>query len=323
MAKPRVFVSSTFYDLRHVRSDLEMFIKDVGCEPVLHERGSIPYGKEEALEEYCYREIELCDIIVSIIGGRYGSESEEVPYSVSQMELKRASDAGKQVYIFVDRNVLSEYSTYLENKQNKDVKYRYVDNIAVYKFLEEIYGLPKNNPVTPFETSQDITLYLKTQWAGLFQRLLMEETRREEVRLIKDLTRSAETLNKLVTYLTEEKKGSDEAIKTILLASHPVFDPIKKNLRIQYRIYFTNLEELNELLKARRYEPVNEEFWDEPSYREWLKIIGNNRYLFKVANEIFDDNGKLKIMTKDDWDDDYIKLEISPVEDDEAQVSDF
>ena len=26
MAKPRIFVSSTFYDLRHVRNDLENFI---------------------------------------------------------------------------------------------------------------------------------------------------------------------------------------------------------------------------------------------------------------------------------------------------------
>jgi hypothetical protein len=37
MAKPRVFISSTFYDLRHVRADLERFIKDMGYEPVLSE----------------------------------------------------------------------------------------------------------------------------------------------------------------------------------------------------------------------------------------------------------------------------------------------
>jgi hypothetical protein len=37
MAKPRIFVSSTFYDLRQIRSDLERFIKEIGYEPVLNE----------------------------------------------------------------------------------------------------------------------------------------------------------------------------------------------------------------------------------------------------------------------------------------------
>ena len=53
MARPRVFISSTFYDLRHVRADLEAFIRDMGYDPVLHERGAVPYGSDQALEEYC------------------------------------------------------------------------------------------------------------------------------------------------------------------------------------------------------------------------------------------------------------------------------
>ena len=51
MAKPKVFISSTFYDLRHVRADIERFIREVGYDPVLNEQGNIPYGKEDKLEE--------------------------------------------------------------------------------------------------------------------------------------------------------------------------------------------------------------------------------------------------------------------------------
>ena len=47
MARPRVFISSTFYDLKQVRSDLERFVKDMGYDPVRHERGHIPYGSKE------------------------------------------------------------------------------------------------------------------------------------------------------------------------------------------------------------------------------------------------------------------------------------
>ena len=42
MAKPRVFVSSTYYDLKHIRDRPEAFIESFGYEPVLFESGDIP-----------------------------------------------------------------------------------------------------------------------------------------------------------------------------------------------------------------------------------------------------------------------------------------
>ena len=121
MAKPRVFISSTFYDLRQMRADLERFVKELGYEPVRNETGAIPYDKREKLETSAYREVELCDVLVAIVGGRYGSESLDDPgYSISQAELRRALDRGIQVFIFVERGVLAEYSTYQLNKTNAD-----------------------------------------------------------------------------------------------------------------------------------------------------------------------------------------------------------
>ena len=83
MAKPRVFISSTYYDLRAIRADLERYIREHGFEPVLNERGHVPFHAEKRLKDACYKEIELSDILVSIIGGRYGTESREEPYSRS------------------------------------------------------------------------------------------------------------------------------------------------------------------------------------------------------------------------------------------------
>jgi hypothetical protein len=116
MARPKVFVSSTFYDLKQIRTDLERFIKDMGYDPVLHERGNVPYGSKEKLEEYCYREIHQAELLVSVVGSRFGSQSEHQPYSISQQELKTAYDLGIQVFIFVEAAVLGEYQTYLKNK---------------------------------------------------------------------------------------------------------------------------------------------------------------------------------------------------------------
>ena len=156
MAKPRVFISSTFYDLKQIRIELDKFIESLGYEPVRNEVGDIPYGKDDSLQTYCYREVGNIDIFISILGGKYGSkaisEGQTREYSVSQMELKTALKEDKQVFVFIEKDVLTEYETYLANKDNENVRYRYVDNPNIYKFIEEIKSLPNNNNIKGFES---------------------------------------------------------------------------------------------------------------------------------------------------------------------------
>jgi hypothetical protein len=116
MARPRIFISSTFFDLRVVRADLERFIKELAYEPVLFERGHVSYAKDEALEDSCYREISGCDVLIAVVGGKFGTQSHDQQHSITHRELKTAIDLGKQVYVFVEQPVLSEYRTYLANK---------------------------------------------------------------------------------------------------------------------------------------------------------------------------------------------------------------
>lgn len=172
MAKPRIFISSTFYDLRQIRVELDKFIESLGYEPVRNEEGDIPYGKDEELQEYCYKEIENIDILVSIIGGRFGSkangEERGAGYSISQKELKTAIQSNKQVFIFIDKKVATEYETYVLNKNLSAVNYKYVDNPSIYKFIEEVKNLHNNNNIKDFETADDIIRYLREQLAGLF-----------------------------------------------------------------------------------------------------------------------------------------------------------
>jgi hypothetical protein len=90
---------------------LQRFVLSMGYEPVANEHGSVPYGSQERLEEYCYREIDTIDVLVSLVGSRFGTGSQHEPYSISQVELQTALKRGKQVYIFVDKAVLNEFST--------------------------------------------------------------------------------------------------------------------------------------------------------------------------------------------------------------------
>ncbi len=305
MARPRVFISSTFYDLRQIRVELDKFIESLGYEPVRNEEGDIPYGKEDALQSYCYKEIENVDILVSIIGSRYGSvatteKSQE--YSISQMELKTALAENKQVFVFIDKNVATEYETYSLNKGNSDIKYKYVDNPNIYKFIEEIKSLPNNNNIKEFETAEDITSYLKEQFAGLFKQFIIDSKRVKEAYVIKDIEKTAKTLRELVDYLKVENHDKDEAISQIVKINHPLVSKVREVLGIKYNIYIEGRNDLEAILRSRgfEYNPFNE---------LWEKRLGNNTTLtITVSEKLFDSDNNLTYMKPGEWDDNLFHL---------------
>lgn len=303
MARPRVFVSSTFYDLRVIRSDLERFIRDMGYDSVLFERGQVPYGKEEALEEYCYREIANCDVVLAVIGSKYGSQSRDEKHSITQKELRSAIEAGKQVYVFVEEPVLSEYRTYLANRDVDGFRPTCVDDVRVFSFIEELYDLPSGNPIEGFQTSSDIVKYLREQWAGLFQRLLQERSRQKEVDIIESLRATAATLNHLVTFLTEERSKGDQAIRDILLSTHPAFSAVKEAARIPYRVIFYTRAELDALLSARSF--AHDDDFSVEGHDDWDNAKAGLGV--RVAKEIFEDDGRLKVFTPDEWQGEWVR----------------
>ncbi len=308
MARPRVFISSTFYALKQVRADIDNFIKELGYDTVLNEQGNIPYGKDDQLETYCYKEIDNVDILVSIIGGRYGSESTIERHSISQMELNKAYELNKQVYIFIDKAVYNEYKFYLNNKNNPNTVYIYADNVKIYEFIEQIENLPSNNIICGFETSNDITHFLKEQWAGLFKHFLQEQTRNKEINIIKGIENTSKTLNQLVTFLTEEKRDKDKAINEILLSNHPAMEQLKSSLKIPFRVFFTNIEELNDLLSAFSYTNHKDNLVGNDLV--WSKEINNKLKTINISKNIFNKDNKLKVFTKEEWNEDFIKIYI-------------
>lgn len=303
MAKPRIFISSTFYDLKYIRTEIDQFLDNLGYQPIRNEEGDIPFGKDEALEEYCYKEIQNIDILISIIGGRFGTESKSKDLSISNLELKIALQENKQVYIFIEKNVLAEFETFLLNKDAK-VKYKHVDDVRIYNFIEEIKSLPNNNNIKGFETNSDIIGYLKEQFAGLFQRFLQNQSRIKEISLINKLDSTSKTLNQLVTFLSQENKESTEEVNRILMINHPLVEDIKEILQIEYLFYVQELLDIENLLKARGYNGINsdDDYWNFETKKR------NKKLRLSISRDIFDDDFKLKLYKKSDWKKDYVKF---------------
>lgn len=314
MARPRIFISSTYYDLRQVREDLERFVSTLGYDSVRHESGKIPYTKDQKLEASAYREIEFCDILICIIGGRFGSESHEnAGYSITQSELKRAIEKEIPVFIFVEKPVLSEFGTYQLNKSNLDTKYKHVDDVRVFQYIEGIFALPKNNPITGFESSHKINAFLSEQWAGLFQRFLQQQHRDKEINLIEEVNSSVKTLRDLIKFITDEKRYGDEAIKSILLTNHPVFSRLAKLTKTGYRVFFTDRPEMSKWLKARNWSPADPDQYFDDSIDEWH----HQEYGWLVFEiDLFDENNRLKNILEPDWKESWLRL-VSPAPPDE------
>lgn len=191
MSLPRVFVSSTHYDLKHVRAGLDRFIRSLGYEPVLSENGTIPYLPDLAPEDSCYQEAAIADIFVLIIGGRYGSATGGRPSksgtfhkkyeSITKKEYEAAAAHRVPTYILVDRDVYADYETYQKNPKKTSYRPAHVDSVNIFLFIESILSQRGNNPVLTFGALIEIEEWLRKQWAGLFQKLL--ERRANQIQL--------------------------------------------------------------------------------------------------------------------------------------------
>jgi hypothetical protein len=243
MAKPRVFVSSTYYDLKHIRNSLEAFIDGMGYESVLYEEGDIPFHHDSPLDVSCYEEIKSCHILVLIIGGRYGSPASDVDIesgldfynSVTKKEYETARKNDIPIYVFIEKNVHSEYHTYKKNRKNENIKYAHVDNVNIFKLIDEIYTQKRNNLIRDFEKFDDLSSWLKDQWAGLFADLLSEKKRDKDLEDLSVQVSGLKDLSSVLKNYTESimEKLQPENFEQIISSSN-------QTLKSRYMKLFEN-----------------------------------------------------------------------------------
>jgi len=211
MATPRVFISSTCYDLQEIRFQLRRFMEDIGYEPVMSDFGDIFFDLGQHAQDACKEEISKSNIFVLVIGNNYGTiyhkhddDNYRLPDSVTLQEFRKALEVGIPKYIFINRFVQHDFENYRRTFSKYMAKYfseNEVDNIRieetkeklkeeydlsypfpqdaykyVFYFLDIIYSLDINNAIYPFESFEDIRDNLKKQWAGFFYDALTKET---------------------------------------------------------------------------------------------------------------------------------------------------
>lgn len=159
-------VSSTFYDLRQIRKDLAEFIdNELGYNALLSEYDSFPIDPDADTIENCRRRVEKnADILVLIIGGRYGYIDKKSDKSITNLEYLTARAKGIPVYTFIDKTVLSVLPVW---QQNPKAKFKdIVSDTKVFEFIQQVRNVNKDWTYE-FDHAQSIIQTLKKQFAYL------------------------------------------------------------------------------------------------------------------------------------------------------------
>jgi hypothetical protein len=226
LAIPRVFISSTCYDLKHIRENLKYFVKTIGYEPVLSDDGDVYYGVDAHTHDACLSEVATCQLFILIIGGRYGGEHKDKEGSITNNEYREAVKNKIPIFALVESAVYSDHHTYLSNKKSnpdfyEKIAYTSIDNIKIFGFIDEVRKNSINNALVSFNNFADMEVYLKKQWAGMMYDLLAERKRVDDSRitnrLIDDLKIATEKSAELIKVLlrTTDAEHAEEKISEI------------------------------------------------------------------------------------------------------------
>lgn len=308
MAKPRIFISSTCYDLKEIRSQIRDFIFDYGYEPILSEFGDIFFNYGDHPQDSCFKEIEKCQMFVLIIGNSFGSAYYKTanlssPSSITMEEFAKSIKCNVPKHVFINRFVDYDYQNYVrawdkyirklsdegklseDNAENKQKVRRDFDDAYpfpndsyrnLFRFIERIYS--ESVGVQTFEYSTDIKDFLKQQWAGAMYAFLTKD-KTISIQEVQNLAQKIDGISSTLRSLLEGKESKEDRLSfdltSIRIAQNlSGIEEIKKQV-------FGYLEEVlmangNAVVELQQNASIKKE-----EVENWLKVLINSVEIYK------------------------------------------
>ncbi|MFQ1770443.1 DUF4062 domain-containing protein [Aeromonas veronii] len=229
MAAPKVFVSSTCFDLGEVREQLRRFIQSFGFEAVLSENGDVFYHPDLHTHESCIHEVSNCQLFILIIGGRFGGEYvTDKSKSITNAEYMAARESQIPIFTYIRRSVLSNHHIFQQNKKKdfaSEIEYPAIEKqehaLNIFSFIDDVRKAPTNNAFEGFDGFPEIENHLRKQWAGMFFDLLKSREVKSQIdatnHLIEGLSSSGRKLESLIKslYLSSSEDDARREIDSI------------------------------------------------------------------------------------------------------------
>ena len=228
---PKVFLSSTIYDLRDLRDAVQTALRKEGYTVLASEDGSIPVDSSKHSYDVCLQAAKTCDCLVAVIDGRFGGTMPDGKTSITQAEVETALADGKQVYVFVRQGVWDAKEIYTAHAKagHSFVKTKIVDDERVFQVIEVIRKRATGNWIFQFNKPSDLiatvlfqiqsfqasnkaaSLPLKLKDAAGFETVRIKDmsngtAKRYSAFLIMAHDADRDTIHELVTKATEQLK---------------------------------------------------------------------------------------------------------------------
>lgn len=152
----RVFISSAAADLKEFGQAVTQAIQQVGMQPVLSEIVDVAFEPASSIRDKIQSELDSADIMVLILGHRYGWVYQGTGKSWTEMEYERARQTGKPILAYL----VSEDAPWPPSLID-------VDRSRIEHFRE---ALMKEHMVVRFRTPSDLAAYLVADLTKLLSR---------------------------------------------------------------------------------------------------------------------------------------------------------
>lgn len=179
----------------------------------MSENGDVFYHPDLHTHESCINEVSNCQILILIIGGRFGGGYKIDPKkSITNAEYLAAKELGIPVFTFVKKGVLSDHFVFQKNKSKEfatEIEYPSVENQKyaknIFTFIDTVRSSSVNNGFFDFQLARDIHEKLRKQWAGMFFEFLTQRT----------ISNQLKSTNESITNLSIASKKIEELVKNI------------------------------------------------------------------------------------------------------------
>lgn len=136
-------ISSTVLDFIDSRKILKGVLKSAGYNVIISEDGDIKVDSGQTIFDNCLEAVESSDIVITLIGSRYGSlynESEEI--SITRQEYRHALLHNKRRLIFINNSVWNARKIYKEylNEGYDFKKSDIITDMRILSFIDEVVG---------------------------------------------------------------------------------------------------------------------------------------------------------------------------------------
>lgn len=162
---PRIFVSSTCYDLVDLRKEVEEHLRSLGLQPVMSDQACSDFEVSPNADsiECCLVNVRDSDVFVCVLSQRYGPPLDDFGYpglSATHVEYLEARKRGMRILFYVRDRTGAEHGLWRKDKAN--FKPRWVREPKLFEFLEAHQAPPAapgattTNWFTAFRDSVDL-----------------------------------------------------------------------------------------------------------------------------------------------------------------------